>query len=140
MKNSSIRISIHPNDVFSPYKNKKRLPVLFCLSPSQNVRLISGALLVVIFLSDQSTGSSLPAECVGRLVFLHGVEIPPGTELLCQEKAERSCLNISCQRVSSCQMKAFGDFFFFFSLLQFYLEPGGEPTGTLQKFCRQWKE
>lgn len=114
MKNSSIRISIHPNDVFSAYKNEKRLPVLFCLSPSQNVRLISGVLLVVIFLIDQSTGSSLQAACVGSLVFLHGVETPPGTQLLCQEKAERSCLNILCQCISGSQMKASGDFFLFF--------------------------
>lgn len=139
IKNSSIRISIRPNDIFSEYKNKKRLPVLFCLSSSPNVRLISGVLLVVIFFIDQSTGSSLQAACVGSLV-LHRVETPPGTELLWQEKAYSSCLNISYQRISSCQIYSFGDFFFFFPLLKFYLEPPGAATGTLQKFGSQWKE
>lgn len=113
IKNSSIRISIRPNDIFSEYKNEKRLPVLFCLSSSPNVKLISGV-LVVLFLIDQSTGLSLQAACVGSLV-LHRVETPPGTELLWQEKAYRSCLNISYQRISSCQIYAFGDFFFLFS-------------------------
>lgn len=70
--NCSIRINIHPNDVFSAYKNEKRLPFLFCLSPSQNVRLISGILLLVIFFIDQSSGFSLQAACVGSLVLLHG--------------------------------------------------------------------
>lgn len=36
--------------------------------------------------------------------------------------------------------EGFGEFFFHFLLLKFYLEPAGAATGTLQKFCSQWKE
>lgn len=86
-KNSSIRIRIHSNDVFSVHE---RLTVLFCLSPSHNTRLISGLSLRSHFLLKYQELVPLSGQHVrvawSSCIFSGG-EMLPGAELLWQDKA-----------------------------------------------------
>lgn len=115
-------ISTHPNDVFSMYENSGKVLILFCLLPLCEVRLTPRVSLWLHFSVKYQEllvvgVSRLHEQVVWASSMSSGGEALPETELLWQEKARRTDLNISCQRWQLSRLRLLRIFLFFSGFL-----------------------
>lgn len=127
-----------PNDIFSEYKNEKRL----LLSFASSLPWIWDSSLEFFFCSYFSMTKALsrPSKQHVWVAWSYTEWRPHLEQSFCGKRKPTGVAWIYHTRGSQVARSMLSVIFFFFPLLKFYLEPPGAATGTLQKFSSQWKE